>query len=109
MKLEVGDKIYYYSLKNGEINISEYKVVLHKGKWSTYKRAEYKYNSHSLAYYKDDMFGKLIHHGPGVWMKERDDEYVRKLFLEYEEGLLNTLQKQLDKKKKLIENLKNGA
>lgn len=110
MKKYTGEKIYYYSFRRGVFKIKEYEIMERKDPNGSYKYASTKNGMYIISFSDcDRKFGKLMHHGPGVWMKERDDEYVKKLFIEYEERRINGLRTEIDERLKRIENLKNGA
>lgn len=110
MKKYTGEKIYYYSFRRGVFRIREYRILENKGNDTRFKRAIGENDTHSIMWSDSDRrFGKLVPHVPGVWMKERDDEYVKKLFIEYEERRINGLRTEIDERLKRIENLKNGA
>lgn len=110
MRKYTGEKIYYYSFRHGVFRIREYDIIERKGDDGSYKCATTRNGMHITMFSDTDKkFGKLIHHGPGVWMKERDDDYVKKLFIEYEERRINGLRTEIDERLKYIENLRKGA
>ena len=100
-----GEKLYHYSMRNGKFTVKEGVVVESTTHWS-YPYVEFPGERRIPP--RKDKIGKLLKSGLSVWMFERDDELVKKMFIEYEEKQIEKLQQDIDKRRELIEVIKEG-
>lgn len=102
-----GEKIYHYSIRYGVFTVKEGIIRRHNPNMSYhYPYVEFKYGR--LMIPKMDEVGMVRSGGPSLWLFERNDELAKKLFIEYEEGYIENLQKDIDKRKELIGVIKEG-
>lgn len=102
MKSYVGKTVCRYNIKNG-------KFFIHEGVVTEGGRRLYVCFKDGTAKHicpKRGEFGKIFTSGPTLWLLERDDELAKRTFIEYEEQTSIELQKQIDRKRELIEMLK---
>lgn len=100
-----GEKLYHYSIRNGKFAVKEGVVRESATHWS-YPYVDFQ-GERRLAPRKDKI-GKLCQGGPSLWLFERDDELAKKMFIEYEEKCIEKLQQDIDKRRELIEIIKEG-
>lgn len=106
MKRNVGETVYKYTLRKGKMFIHEGTVI--EGLFNV-KCVVFKDQSATDRLPCDDDFGKVDTKGTSLWLAERDDELARHLFVAYEEHSIAKLQEMINKKTKLIEDLKSGV
>lgn len=101
-----GTKLYHYTIRNGKFTVKEGIVRESNKKWS-YPYVEFDYGRQvAPRMYK---IGELRTGGPSLWLLERDDELAKKMFLEYEEECLRKLEEDVEKRRRLIESIKEGV
>lgn len=99
--LNYGDILYRYVLRNGEIHVQEGEVIKYKDRYMCIHFS----NGGNVLIPK--QFG-VIQHGVTIWLTERNDELVRKIYIEHKEDKISNLLKNIDKEKEEIEKLKEG-
>ena len=105
MTIEVGSRIYYYTLdRNAKIHVHECEVKLH-GKHMVVLVDEYRTKLLKTIDFDIVQANKSVR----VWLKERNDELAKNLFIEYEEQSLAELQEQIKRKSEKIKILKGGS
>lgn len=105
MTIEVGSKIYYYTLdRNAKIHVHECEVKLH-GKHMVVQIDDYRCKILKAIDFGIVQSSKSVK----VWLTERNDELAKNLFLEYEEQSLAELQEQIKKKSEKIRKLKEES
>lgn len=105
MTIELGSKVYYYTLdRNAKIHVHECEVQLH-GKHMVVLIDEYRAKLLKAIDFDIVQANRSVR----VWLRERNDELAKKLFLEYEEESLAELQEQIKKKSEKIKTLKGES
>lgn len=100
-----GEKLYHYSIRFGKFTVKE-GVVKEPEKYWGYPHVDFQ-GERRLAPRRDKI-GVLRQGGPSLWLFERDDELAKKIFIEYEEKCIKKLQQDIDKRRELIEVIKEG-
>lgn len=108
MNFKVGDRLYLYTARNCKFHIWEGEVFERKGRYYGRLAVKFKNRTQMEMCPKETAIGHILGGGPRLWLTERDDALARKLFLEYEEGKLFELEKQVAKKRELIKVLREG-
>ena len=106
MNQATGEILYRYTVRNGKLFVREGRVVLRYG---NLKFVYFTSSNSGTRYPRENEFGVISAKGPSVWMTERNDEFVKRLFIEYEEQKLVELQRQIVRKTELIKMLKEGS
>lgn len=96
--------LYFYTIKNGKLFVHEGTV---KSMYDTRKRVCFSDRSSPRRY--PNQFNVIDTTGPNIWLTERNDEAVKRIFIEYEEQKLAELEEQIERKKQIIKMLKEGA
>ncbi len=104
MAIENDMTLYRYTVKNGKFFIRE-GTVNHTG---FRPLVNFKDGSPMLRCPKEEDFGKIKSVGRSLWLTERDDEYARMKFIEYELDKIDKLREQINRKYKTIDMLRNG-
>ena len=102
---KMGETVYKYTLRNGEIFVHE-GMVIEQG---SHKNVYFKTKGLTERYPKKTEFGIVHSSGPSLWLSDRDDELAKCIFVEYEERCLTDLQKQIERKLQLIKALKGDS
>lgn len=106
MAFEVGDTLVLYVARNNTLHIHEGVVSFNKHYYRNFViftdgRAHERVPNR-------DRIGKIQGGGPRLWLTERNDNLARKMFLDYETNKLEALERQVKRKKQLIEVLREG-
>jgi hypothetical protein len=101
----IGEIVYKYTLRNEKLNIHEGEIILDYCR----KYVNFKCDSSRVRCPKENEFGVVHTNGPTVWMTKRDDDLVKRLFIEFEERKIAELQAQINTKTKLIKMLKEDS
>jgi len=104
MAINIGDTLVLYTARDGKLNVHKGIVVRNPKRYTPVVIFEDRRYQDFVP--KESKVGRIIGYGPKLWMYERDDELARKMFLEYEMGKLEQLEKQIERKKRLIEVLR---
>lgn len=96
--------LYFYTIKNGKLFVHEGTVESIVG---TRKKVRFSDGSSPRRY--PNQFNVIDTTGPNIWLAERNDEAVKRIFIEYEEQKLADLKEQVKRKKRIIKMLKEGA
>lgn len=106
MSKNVGEKIYWYTMKNAQFFVHEGEVALRP-----YSRAKcVHFNdgaSHGL-YPKETDIGVVLR-GTSLWLENRDDELAKRIFIEHNEKCIAELEEQIRRKHENIKILKEEA
>lgn len=104
------EEVYYYSFKNGIFKVDVGTIDIEYGilgrRFVNFKPLNNPKHTVRFEGIYNEVLGTGVLH---IWMTERDDELARKLFIEYEESMINDFLNKIDNKKKLIDILKNLA
>lgn len=105
MTFEVGTHLYRYTIRHNKFYIHEgivnqcvnRKVVVFPNGG---------FNHGSVRCPRPEDIGSIHSNGYLVWLTERNDELAKRIFIEYEEGQINRMEKLLAEKKEVIKMLK---
>lgn len=108
MSLKNGDKLYQYTIRNKKFVVHEGTVTDKMSCNYTYRRIVFNDGKVSEVCPKEEKIGKLIPAGPSIWLKERNDDLAKDMFIRYEKECLSKLLSQVADRKALICMLKEG-
>lgn len=100
--IKVGTTLYRYTVKNG-------KLVAREGIVRTFGLRTcvvFLDGSAPVRCPRDEDIGVMRHVGHSIWLIDRDDGRARQMFIEFEEGRIADLQRQIDKKQAVVDGLK---
>lgn len=100
-----GEKLYHYSIRNGKFAVKEGIVKEPETYWG-YPYVDFQGERRICP--RPDKVGVLRTTGPSVWLLSRDDELAKELFINYLESRIEDYQKEIDKRRELIEVIKEG-
>ena len=102
-QLNIGDEVFKYTLRRGELRVHKGVVYMDGG----YESVKFGWREYSGGLCpREHELGIIMTDGPNLWLTDRDDELAARIFLEYEEQKLIELKKQVEVKKELISMLK---
>ena len=104
---EAGTTLYLYTIRTGVLKVHKATVFNDTGMYWRYPRVKFETKQGKGWCPKRNEVGVIQTGGPSLWLDKRNDDLAAKLFLDYENGKLAELEKQVDKKKALLKMLES--
>ena len=101
MEIVNDEKVFKYTLRNGQLFIHEGDAITRAGR----RYVHFRHNGTRVRFPKPDEFGVVHTDGPSVWLAGRYDKIAINLLKEFEEKKIVELQNQLNIKKELVKTL----
>lgn len=105
MNFEVGDKLTHYSFRGGKLYIKEGVIKEVNSRWYSLR---FVFEGGQMYPPREAKIGVVTHSGPSVWLRGRDDEFAKKLLIEYEKERIAELQEKIDERNRIIEVLEKS-